>query len=112
MSELYQCIFRNDGCDYHAFISADSDDDLFAKIDEFGNPYDCEIYPLNNLSMCVKVERYVDAHDANGKPLISKEISELEIGEVMYGEIDDQEGELFGFCANPDGRMFLKDEKK
>ena len=64
---------------YYGIVVAKNKLDLFWAIDEFGDPYRCEIKKLDKGGICFK-------HDAN-----ENEYSELEIGESLIPDPEEKE---------------------
>lgn len=95
---LYQCIFKNDDCNYHAFVNADNLEQLFWRIDEYGDPYGCEIYAINNISFCFKSQNF------DGDFIFSK----FEIGEMMCFDIESPKGKPKRFVKDKKGNLKLE----
>lgn len=93
---LYQCIFENGDCKYHAFVYATNDDDLFWAIDEFFSPLDCKIYPIQNLSFCVKSDDDFMSFD------------ELEISEKMHDDVIEKRKDYMCFQKTSKGYKLKK----
>lgn len=98
--KLYHCVFRNSKPPhYHAFISADDVEDLFCKIDEYGSPYHCEIYPCDHVSFCIKLVADV------GEECLVMDKEETEFSELMFNDIYDEPNTKPKFITKKDGKL-------
>jgi len=64
--------------------------DLFKTIDEYGNPFDCELKPVSRRdSICFKIKRYKDRTGDECWKFLDQE---TEHGDGIYDAITDEEG--------------------
>jgi hypothetical protein len=64
---------------YYGVVGANSERDLFWAIDEFGDPYRCELRKLSNIGFCLKLSKEFldnDCDDYTEEPYSELEFSD------------------------------------
>ena len=62
---------------YYGVVGANSERDLFWSIDEFGDPFRCELQKLSNIGFCLKLSKgFLDDDCCMDDPYSALEISE------------------------------------
>ena len=75
----------------HAMVvTADSNDELFNKIDEYVSPYSCMIIEEDDLSVCFETDVVLDAKDGDidiGDLIGPKDAGTIEVGDYFFEAI-------------------------
>ena len=75
----------------HAMVvTADSNDELFNKIDEYVSPYSCMIIEEDDLSVCFETDVVLDAKDGDidiGDLIWPKDAGTIEVGDYLFEAI-------------------------
>lgn len=74
---------------YYGVVGANSEYDLFWGIDEFGDPYQCELQKISDTGICIKLSKEFldpDCDDYLGDPFYQLEISDSVMGSFQSPE--------------------------